>query len=79
MLMGEYNHNIDDKGRLIIPAKLREALGEGFVITKGLDKCLFVFPKEVWAEFELKLSKLPLTDKKARELGVGGEVLAYIW
>lgn len=65
--MGEYNHSIDAKGRVIVPAKLREALGEKFVITKGLDGCLFVFPSEAWAEFEAKLNKLPMTDKKARE------------
>ena len=67
MFMGEYNHAIDTKGRLIIPAKFREELGEEFVVTKGLDGCLYVFPNESWKEFEVKLSKLPLTNKNARE------------
>ena len=44
MLMGEYHHSIDDKNRLIIPSKLREELGSEFVVTRGLDKCLFVYP-----------------------------------
>lgn len=67
MFMGEYNHSIDAKGRLIVPAKLREALGENFVVTQGLDGCLFVFPSDVWTEFEAKLNSLPMTDKKARQ------------
>lgn len=67
MFMGEYNHSIDTKGRLIVPAKLREALGENFVVTQGLDGCLFVFPNDVWTEFEAKLNSLPMTDKKARQ------------
>ncbi len=67
MFMGEYNHAIDTKGRLIIPSKFREELGEEFVVTKGLDGCLFVFPNEAWQEFEKKLSTLPLTNKGARQ------------
>lgn len=67
MFMGEYNHSIDAKGRLIVPAKFREALGENFVVTRGLDGCLFVFPNNIWTEFEEKLNKLPMTDKKARQ------------
>lgn len=67
MFMGEYNHSIDVKGRLIIPAKLRDSLGENFVVTLGLDGCLFVFPNDVWTEFEAKLNALPMTDKKARQ------------
>lgn len=67
MFMGEYNHTIDTKGRMIIPAKLRESLGDGFVVTRGLDGCLFVFPNETWTEFEAKLNALPMTDKKARQ------------
>ena len=66
MFMGEYNHTIDAKGRLIIPSKFRELLGEEFVLTKGLDGCLFVFPMNEWGAFELKLKSLPLTDKNAR-------------
>lgn len=66
MLTGEFNHNIDPKGRLIIPSKFREALGENFVITKGLDGCLFVYPDNEWKIFEEKLRTLPLTNKDAR-------------
>ena len=55
MLTGEYNHSIDSKGRLIIPAKFREILGDSFVITKGLDNCLFVYPDNEWKLFEEKL------------------------
>ncbi|MDQ0177670.1 division/cell wall cluster transcriptional repressor MraZ [Bacillus chungangensis] len=66
MFMGEYQHNIDSKGRLIIPAKFREHLGEQFVITRGLDKCLFGYPLSEWKELESKLKTLPLTKKDAR-------------
>lgn len=65
--MGEYNHTIDTKGRLIIPSKFREALGEEFVVTKGLDGCLFVYDNKEWAAFEEKLKSLPLTNKDARQ------------
>ena len=65
--MGEYNHTIDTKGRLIIPSKFREALGEEFVVTKGLDGCLFVYDNKEWAAFEEKLNSLPLTNKDARQ------------
>lgn len=67
MFMGEYNHTIDTKGRLIIPSKFRELLGDEFVVTKGLDGCLFVFPKNEWQLFEEKLRTLPLTQKSARK------------
>lgn len=66
MFMGEYNHTIDTKNRLIIPSKFREALGEEFVITKGLDGCLFVYDHAEWTAFEEKLKSLPLTNKDAR-------------
>lgn len=66
MFLGEYQHNIDPKGRLIIPSKFRELLGEQFVLTKGLDGCLFVYPLEGWHELEDKLKSLPLTQKDAR-------------
>ncbi len=66
MFMGEYNHTIDTKNRLIIPSKFREALGDEFVVTKGLDGCLFVYDNRAWAEFEEKLKNLPLTNKEAR-------------
>jgi len=64
--MGEYNHTIDAKGRVIVPSKFRELLGEEFVVTKGLDGCLFVFPNDEWKNFEDKLKTLPLTNKDAR-------------
>lgn len=67
MFMGEYNHTIDTKGRLIIPSKFRETLGDEFVVTKGLDGCLFVYPNEEWNAFEEKLRTLPLTNKNARQ------------
>ena len=67
MFMGEYSHTIDTKGRLIIPSKFREELGETFVVTKGLDGCLFVFSDEEWKAFEVKLKSLPLTNKNARQ------------
>ena len=66
MFMGEYNHTIDTKGRLIVPSKFREALGDEFVVTKGLDGCLFVYDNTEWAAFEEKLKGLPLTNKDAR-------------
>lgn len=66
MFMGEYNHTIDAKGRLIIPAKFRELLGTEFVLTRGLDGCLFIYPMDEWKAFEQKLRALPLTNKNAR-------------
>ncbi|MDF2928041.1 division/cell wall cluster transcriptional repressor MraZ [Anaerospora sp.] len=66
MLMGEYLHTIDAKGRLILPAKFREELGELFIVTKGLDNCLFVYAKEEWAILEGKLKQLPLAKPEAR-------------
>lgn len=67
MFMGEYNHTIDTKGRIIIPSKFRDTLGDDFVITKGLDGCLFVYDKTEWQVFEEKLKSLPLTNKDARQ------------
>ncbi len=67
MFMGEYNHTIDAKGRLIIPSKFREALGDTFVVTKGLDGCLFVYDNTEWTAFEEKLKSLPITNKDARK------------
>lgn len=66
MFMGEYNHTIDPKGRVIVPAKFRETLGEQFVVTKGLDGCLFVYDEQEWNIFEEKLKTLPITNKEAR-------------
>ena len=68
MLIGEYEHSIDAKGRLIMPAKLKEDIGEKFVITKGLDGCLFVYSQNEWKLFEEKLRTFPLTNKDARAL-----------
>ncbi|MDD3838983.1 MAG: division/cell wall cluster transcriptional repressor MraZ [Clostridia bacterium] len=66
MFIGEYNHSVDAKGRVIIPSKFRDNLGEKFVITKGLDGCLFVYPNDEWEMLEKKLKSLPLTNKNAR-------------
>lgn len=67
MFMGEYNHTIDTKGRLIVPSKFREVLGNEFVVTKGLDGCLFVYPNEEWTSIEEKFREIPLTTKDARK------------
>ena len=66
MLIGEYEHSLDAKGRLIMPAKLRQDMGDKFIVTKGLDGCLFAFSQEEWLNFETKLKALPLSDKNAR-------------
>jgi MraZ protein len=66
MFMGEYHHSIDIKGRLIIPSKFRDELGEMFIITRGLDQCLFGYPLSEWKIIEEKLKGLPLTKKDAR-------------
>jgi len=66
MFMGEYQHNIDPKGRLFIPVKFREDLGENFVVTKGLDNCLFVYSMNEWKHLEAKLKALPFTKADAR-------------
>ena len=67
MLIGEFEHSLDAKGRLIMPAKLREAIGDKFVVTKGLDGCLFAFSIEEWSNFEEKLKSLPLSNRNSRE------------
>ena len=67
VFMGEFNHTIDAKGRLIIPSRFREELGQEFVMTKGLDGCLFVFPQTEWESFQGKLKTLPLINKDARK------------
>ncbi|MDI3538168.1 MAG: transcriptional regulator MraZ [Bacillota bacterium] len=66
MFMGEYRHALDGKGRLFIPARLREELGERFIMTRGLDRCLFVYPLAEWATLERKLKELPFTRSDAR-------------
>lgn len=67
MYIGEYAHTVDTKGRLILPSKLREALGEEFVVTKGVDGCLFVYDKTEWANFEEKLNALSITNRESRK------------
>lgn len=66
MFMGEYHHNIDNKGRIIVPSKFRDELGDMFIITRGLDQCLFGYPLTEWKLIEEKLKGLPLTKKDAR-------------
>ena len=67
MFMGEHNHTVDAKGRIIVPAKFREELGEEFVVTLGLDGCLFVYPNNEWISFVNELKGLP-GSKEARQL-----------
>ena len=66
MFRGEYSHTVDAKGRLIIPLKFREQLGEECIVTRGLDGCLFIFELGEWEAYEEKLRKLPMTNKNAR-------------
>ena len=66
MFMGEFEHTLDDKGRLTVPAKMRGQLGETFIITRGFDGCLFVYPRHEWHTIEDKVKKLPMTKKEAR-------------
>jgi MraZ protein len=67
MFIGQYNHNIDEKGRLQIPAKFRSVLTEGAVVTRGLDGCLFIYTKSQWQSLIERLSDLPLSQKDARQ------------
>jgi MraZ protein len=66
MFLGEFSHNLDDKGRLTIPAKFREELAGGLVITRGIDRCLSVYPRPVWNELAERIVQLPLTQRNAR-------------
>lgn len=66
MLIGEYHHNIDDKNRLIIPSKFREEIGDKFILTRGLDGCLFIYSMSNWEKITNKLKTLPFTKKDAR-------------
>ncbi len=66
MLIGEFQHNIDAKGRVIVPARFREDLGETFYVAKGLDRCLFVFPPAEWARLQARICAMPIS--KARKL-----------
>lgn len=67
MLMGEYQNSIDAKGRMIVPSKFRDELGYKCVLTKGLDKCLYIYPMSEWETFKEKLAKLPVSDIQARK------------
>lgn len=66
MFYGEYQHSVDAKGRVIVPSKFRDGLGEKFIVTKGLDNCLFAYSAEEWSNLETKLKSLPFTDKDVR-------------
>jgi len=66
MLMGEFHHTIDEKGRIIIPSKFREELGNNFIITRGLEECLFIYSMENWNKITSKLNSLPFTKRDAR-------------
>ena len=66
MFIGEYQHNLDDKGRLAVPAKFRSSLKGGAVVTKGLDSCLFLYPKKAWIALSEKLSRMPISQARAR-------------
>jgi MraZ protein len=66
MFIGEYSHNLDDKGRLAVPKKFRAALDHGLVITRGLDRCLFVYTMDEWREIATKLSNLPFSQSNSR-------------
>jgi MraZ protein len=66
LFYGEYQHTIDPKGRVIVPSRFRDGLGEKFILTKGLDNCLFVYSSQEWTNLETKLRALPFTDKDVR-------------
>lgn len=68
MFLGEFQHTVDDKGRLAIPAKFRPALVDGLVVTRGLDRCLYVWTLEQWQELAQKLAKLPVMQSDARRV-----------
>ena len=67
MLISTYSHSMDSKGRVFMPAKFREELGEKFIVSQGIGKCLFVFSEEAWMEFASKLKAIPMTEKKAQQ------------
>lgn len=80
MFMGEFHHSIDEKGRIIIPSKLREGLKENFIITRGLDGCLFIYPKEEWDNVINKYKELPDTKEKRQFMRIflsGASVCEY--
>ena len=68
MFLGEYEHNLDDKGRLAVPARFRDDLGDGVVITRGFDRCLMGFPRPVWTTLAQQVSNLSLGQGEARNL-----------
>src|SRR5436190_3647129 len=68
VFLGEYEHNLDDKGRLAIPSRFREELGEGVVITRGFDRCLMGFPRPIWEQLAQQVSGLSLGQGEARSL-----------
>ena len=68
MFLGEYEHSIDTKGRLAVPAKFRPQLGDGLVVTRGFDRCLQVYPVEQWSKLALAVSALPVASPAARQL-----------
>ena len=67
MFVGEYHHNLDSKGRLIIPAKFRDQIGDEIIFTRGMEGCIFGYPQAEWQKIEAKLAKLPLTQRSARK------------
>lgn len=69
MFLGEFSHNLDDKGRLTIPAKFRDELAGGVVITRGIDRCLSVFPRAGWDSLAERIAQLPITQRNARNFG----------
>ena len=66
MFLGEYSHSLDDKGRIVMPSKFRVGLERGLVVTKGQERCLYVFPLDVWDTEAERVRRLPRTDKRAR-------------
>ncbi|MGI6308859.1 MAG: division/cell wall cluster transcriptional repressor MraZ [Dethiobacteria bacterium] len=66
MLIGEYYHTLDKKGRVIVPSRFRDKLGESFFVTRGLDNCLFLYPAQEWENLEGKLKSLPFTKAETR-------------
>lgn len=66
MFLGEYVHSIDEKGRLTVPARFRAELDAGLVVTRGIDRCLAIYPMEEWRRLAEEVSALPMTDRRAR-------------
>ncbi|HBY21679.1 MAG: cell division/cell wall cluster transcriptional repressor MraZ [Clostridiales bacterium GWE2_32_10] len=67
MFIGEYEHSVDEKGRVLVPSKFRAKLGERFIVTKGLEACLYIYTMDEWTKFEEKLKALPFSSKDARK------------